>query len=146
MQSAQVPAGEAVGVIAAVSIGQPTTQLTLDSFHSAGIAGGTVTTGIGYLGSLVSHTSAPSCAEGVELRSSSYNVWSPVRSAPLRCRVERFLPGDLVGRWLWQVVAETVSVAADLGGFSVTVPLHRDVVSGDWRLPGSWSRCRRAGV
>lgn len=38
--------GEGIGVIAAQSIGEPTTQMTLNTFHSAGIANKTVTLGV----------------------------------------------------------------------------------------------------
>ena len=38
--SKMVQKGEAVGVIAAQSIGEPGTQLTLRTFHAGGIAGG----------------------------------------------------------------------------------------------------------
>jgi len=42
----QVAAGEMVGVLAATSIGEPTTQLALNSFHSSGISKSTMTTGV----------------------------------------------------------------------------------------------------
>lgn len=42
----QVAAGEMVGVLAATSIGEPTTQLALNSFHSSGIAKSGITTGV----------------------------------------------------------------------------------------------------
>ncbi len=41
-----VNVGEAVGVIAAQSIGEPGTQLTMRTFHSGGIAGGDITQGL----------------------------------------------------------------------------------------------------
>ena len=41
-----VNAGEAVGVIAAQSIGEPGTQLTMRTFHSGGIAGSDITQGL----------------------------------------------------------------------------------------------------
>jgi DNA-directed RNA polymerase subunit beta' len=41
-----VDAGEAVGVIAAQSIGEPGTQLTMRTFHSGGIAGDDITQGL----------------------------------------------------------------------------------------------------
>lgn len=42
----QVPAGEMVGVLAATSIGEPTTQLALNSFHSSGISKSAMNTGV----------------------------------------------------------------------------------------------------
>ena len=41
-----VQVGEAVGIIAAQSIGEPGTQLTLRTFHSGGVAGGDITQGL----------------------------------------------------------------------------------------------------
>ena len=41
-----VGAGEAVGIIAAQSIGEPGTQLTMRTFHTGGIAGGDITQGL----------------------------------------------------------------------------------------------------
>ncbi len=42
----QVNMGEAVGIIAAQSIGEPGTQLTMRTFHSGGVAGGDITQGL----------------------------------------------------------------------------------------------------
>ncbi len=43
---AQVMQGEAVGIIAAQSIGEPGTQLTMRTFHTGGIAGEDITSGL----------------------------------------------------------------------------------------------------
>ena len=43
---ALVDIGEAVGVIAAQSIGEPGTQLTMRTFHTGGVAGGDITQGL----------------------------------------------------------------------------------------------------
>ena len=42
----EVNIGEAVGIIAAQSIGDPGTQLTMRTFHSGGVAGGDITQGL----------------------------------------------------------------------------------------------------
>ena len=42
----QVGIGETVGIIAAQSIGEPGTQLTMRTFHSGGVAGGDITQGL----------------------------------------------------------------------------------------------------
>ena len=44
--SEAVQVGEAVGIIAAQSIGEPGTQLTMRTFHSGGVAGGDITQGL----------------------------------------------------------------------------------------------------
>ena len=41
-----VHVGEAVGIIAAQSIGEPGTQLTMRTFHTGGVAGGDITQGL----------------------------------------------------------------------------------------------------
>lgn len=41
-----VQVGEAVGIIAAQSIGEPGTQLTMRTFHTGGVAGGSITQGL----------------------------------------------------------------------------------------------------
>ena len=41
-----VAIGEAVGIIAAQSIGEPGTQLTMRTFHTGGVAGGDITQGL----------------------------------------------------------------------------------------------------
>ncbi len=42
----EVDIGEAVGIIAAQSIGEPGTQLTMRTFHTGGVAGGDITQGL----------------------------------------------------------------------------------------------------
>ena len=44
--ASQVEQGEAVGIIAAQSIGEPGTQLTMRTFHTGGVAGGDITQGL----------------------------------------------------------------------------------------------------
>lgn len=53
----QIPAGTMVGALAATSIGEPMTQLVLNSFHSSGIAKSNVTTGIPRMEELINVTS-----------------------------------------------------------------------------------------
>ncbi len=45
-QSARINAGESVGLVSAESIGEPSTQMTLNTFHFAGVAEMNVTTGL----------------------------------------------------------------------------------------------------
>ena len=42
----RVQVGEAVGIIAAQSIGEPGTQLTMRTFHTGGVAGDDITQGL----------------------------------------------------------------------------------------------------
>ena len=54
-----VQAGESVGIIAAQSIGERQTQMTLDTFHSAGLSVETVVTGIPKFSELMNATKDP---------------------------------------------------------------------------------------
>ena len=46
MYKRQVQVGEAIGIIAAQSIGEPGTQLTMRTFHTGGVAGNDITQGL----------------------------------------------------------------------------------------------------
>ena len=46
LERGQVQVGEAVGIIAAQSIGEPGTQLTMRTFHTGGVAGDDITQGL----------------------------------------------------------------------------------------------------
>ena len=52
-----VQVGEAVGIIAAQSIGEPGTQLTMRTFHTGGVAGGDITQGLPRVEELLRHVS-----------------------------------------------------------------------------------------
>jgi DNA-directed RNA polymerase II subunit RPB1 len=56
---AQIHSGEMVGALAAQSIGEPTTQLTLNTFHSAGTAKANATSGVPRIDELLSASSNP---------------------------------------------------------------------------------------
>ncbi len=56
---ARVHPGEMVGTLAAQSIGEPTTQLTLNTFHSAGTVKANATQGVPRIGELLSATRNP---------------------------------------------------------------------------------------
>jgi len=55
----QTHAGEMVGALAAQSIGEPTTQLTLNTFHSAGTAKANATSGVPRIEELLSASANP---------------------------------------------------------------------------------------
>jgi DNA-directed RNA polymerase III subunit RPC1 len=53
---AQIQAGEAVGAVAAQSIGEPGTQMTLKTFHFAGVASMNVTLGVPRIKEIINAT------------------------------------------------------------------------------------------
>jgi DNA-directed RNA polymerase I subunit RPA1 len=67
--SAVVPPGEVVGILCAQSIGEPATQMTLNTFHLAGAGAGNVTLGIPRLREIIMTASA--------------KIKTPVMEAPL---------------------------------------------------------------
>ena len=59
-EQSKSPSGESVGLIAGFSMGQPTTQMTLNTFQAAGVSAKDVTLGIPRLRELVDATKKPS--------------------------------------------------------------------------------------
>ncbi|CAF5122523.1 unnamed protein product, partial [Rotaria sp. Silwood1] len=58
-QQAQVQPGEMVGVLAAQSIGEPATQMTLNTFHYAGVSAKNVTLGVPRLKEIINLSKTP---------------------------------------------------------------------------------------
>ncbi len=58
-QQAQVQPGEMVGVLAAQSIGEPATQMTLNTFHYAGVSAKNVTLGVPRLKEIINLSKKP---------------------------------------------------------------------------------------
>ena len=61
IQKGKVQAGEMVGTVAAQSLGQPITQMTLNTFHSAGISAKNVTLGVPRLKELINIAKSIKC-------------------------------------------------------------------------------------
>lgn len=58
---AQVHPGEMVGVLAAQSLGEPATQMTLNTFHHAGISSKNITLGVPRLKEIINVSKNPKC-------------------------------------------------------------------------------------
>jgi DNA-directed RNA polymerase II subunit RPB1 len=82
---ALVPTGEMVGIIAAQSIGEPATQMTLNTFHSAG-SQNTVTSGVPRLEELLKVTKNPKMSQA--------RVYPAPRDPPARDRAGATDDGD----------------------------------------------------
>ena len=75
-----VPSGEMVGVICAQSIGERQTQLTLNSFHQAGLAVNTVVTGVPRFLEILNATKEPKIMiNSFQLKNKSYTNISSIR-------------------------------------------------------------------
>lgn len=75
-----VPSGEMVGVLCAQSIGERQTQLTLNSFHQAGLSVNTVVTGVPRFLEILNATKEPKIMiNSFELKDKSYTDISSIR-------------------------------------------------------------------
>jgi len=110
-----VELGEAVGIIAAQSIGEPGTQLTLRTFHTGGVVGGgDITQGL------------PRIQEIFEAR----NPKGEAILADISGRVEMTDQGEQ--RWVHVVASEVKRVEHDIPeGYSLTVQDGETVAEGD---------------
>lgn len=80
IQQAIVPSGEMVGVICAQSIGERQTQLTLNSFHSAGLNVSMVTTGVPRFLEILNATKEPKiCTNSFEMKDKNLKSITAIR-------------------------------------------------------------------
>ena len=71
-----VDVGEAVGIIAAQSIGEPGTQLTMRTFHTGGVAGDDITQGLPRVEELF-EARKPKAWPSLRKRTASFRLWKP---------------------------------------------------------------------
>uniref|UniRef100_A0A0G4HVH7 DNA-directed RNA polymerase subunit n=1 Tax=Chromera velia CCMP2878 TaxID=1169474 RepID=A0A0G4HVH7_9ALVE len=98
-----VAPGEAVGALAAQSIGEPSTQMTLNTFHLAGSGGANVTLGIPRLRELLQTTapaSTPVMHLAIRKRHGEKGVQETVRMAVLMCQMLTRLPLRNISRFI----------------------------------------------
>jgi DNA-directed RNA polymerase II subunit RPB1 len=80
VEQAVVPSGEMVGVICAQSIGERQTQLTLNSFHSAGLNVSMVTTGVPRFLEILNATKEPKiCSNSFEMKDKKLETITDIR-------------------------------------------------------------------
>ena len=89
-----VDAGEAVGLLAAQSIGEPSTQMTLNTFHFAGFGAKNVTLGIPRLREIIMTASA--------------NIKTPMMTLPMRSHVSELSTKNLAKRMSRLVLSHIV--------------------------------------
>lgn len=103
--AAQVDAGTAVGVVAGQSIGEPSTQMTLNTFHLAGVGGRNVTLGIPRLREI--------------LMVASRSIKTPVITAPILMPAADTATGQEFSAALLAGAFRKVVVADCLDGVSI---------------------------
>ena len=98
--------GEPVGTIAGQSVGEPSTQMTLNTFHFAGVGGHNVTLGIPRLREL--------------LMTASTNVKTPLMTLPLR----RFAQKEEMGAYLAKHGLKKYAKSLASAGYADLAKLH----------------------
>lgn len=93
--SAKIQPGESVGIVTAQSIGERQTQMTLDTFHSAGAALKTVIAGVPRFSELMSATRNPKVVTTTVYPVNKYNSVSELRT-DIGCTLQTVALGDLL--------------------------------------------------
>lgn len=104
-------AGENVGILTAQSIGERQTQLTLDSFHSAGLSVTTVTSGVPRLSEILNATKDPKVRRCVFTSATPYKTLKEYRENVQKILTEVKIQ-DLVTRF--QVIDDYDRVRSDI--------------------------------
>ena len=115
-----VAPGEMVGMVSAQSIGEPTTQLTLNTFHSAGVASkSNATRGVPRIEEILSLSENP--------KNPSITVYFKEDDESTPERVQEFIP--LIEHTKLAEVVESVEVCFDPDDLSTLVEQDREVMS-----------------
>lgn len=93
--SAKIQPGESVGIVTAQSIGERQTQMTLDTFHSAGAALKTVIAGVPRFSELMSATHNPKVVTSTVFPLKAYESVSELRM-DIGCMLQTLTLGDLL--------------------------------------------------
>lgn len=93
--AAKIQPGESVGIVTAQSIGERQTQMTLDTFHSAGAALKTVIAGVPRFSELMSATRNPKVVTCTVYPVNKYSSVSELR-ADVGCTLQTVVLGDLL--------------------------------------------------
>mmetsp|Transcript_29974 Transcript_29974/g.22244 ORF Transcript_29974/g.22244 Transcript_29974/m.22244 type:complete len:140 (+) Transcript_29974:3-422(+) len=84
--------GEAVGAVAAQSLGEPSTQMTLKTFHFAGVASMNITQGVPRIKEIINATADISTPI---ISAKLFNEESEISARIVKGKVEKTLLGDI---------------------------------------------------
>ncbi len=120
-QAAQIDAGEAVGLVGAESIGEPGTQMTLNTFHYAGVAEMNVTMGLPRIIEILDGRKSIATPFMEIFLKAPYNKGKDIREVALQIKETKF--GELVSEYNMDIVDLKIDVKLDSGkmkGFDIT--------------------------
>lgn len=107
----QIDAGESVGLVAAQSLGEPSTQMTLNTFHFAGVAEMNVTTGLPRIIEIIDGRKEPSTPMMEVYLKPPYNKGKDVREIAISIKETSL--GDLTKEFSINIVDLRVDVTLD---------------------------------
>jgi DNA-directed RNA polymerase II subunit RPB1 len=132
-----VAPGEMVGMVSAQSIGEPTTQLTLNTFHSAGVASkSNATRGVPRIEEILSLSENP--------KNPSITVYFKEDDEATPERVQEFIP--LIEHTKLAEVVESVEVCFDPDDLNTLVEQDREVMSQYQEFEKLMEECLRDSV
>jgi len=109
---AQIDAGEAVGLVGAESIGEPGTQMTMNTFHYAGVAEMNVTMGLPRIIEILDGRKTISTPQMEVFLKAPYNKGKDIREAALQIKETTF--GELVSEFSLNIVDLKVDATLDM--------------------------------
>lgn len=109
--NARVDHGEAVGLVGAESIGEPGTQMTLDTFHYAGVSEMNVTTGLPRIIEILDARKTIKTPQMEIYLKSPYNKGKDVRQVALKIKEVKI--GELAKEYTLDISEMTVSAVLD---------------------------------
>ena len=115
-QCAYVAAGEAVGAVAAQSIGEPSTQMTLKTFHFAGVASMNITLGVPRIKEIINSVKDISTPI---ITATLVNDKDPISARIVKGRLEKTLLGDIAS-YIKEVYAQD--------GCYITIKLDKNAI------------------
>lgn len=119
--SAKIDAGEAVGLVSAESIGEPGTQMTLDTFHFSGVAEMNVTMGLPRIIEILDGRKTIATPMMEIFLKSPYNQGKDIHNLALR--VKETVLGELVKEYVINIVDLKIEVKLNkdrMGALGVT--------------------------
>ena len=132
-----VAPGEMVGMVSAQSIGEPTTQLTLNTFHSAGVASkSNATRGVPRIEEILSLSENP--------KNPSITVYFKEDDESTPERVQEFIP--LIEHTKLSEVVDTVEVCFDPDDLNTLVEQDREVMSQYQEFEKLMEECMRDSI
>ncbi len=110
--AAQIDAGEAVGLVGAESIGEPGTQMTLNTFHYAGVAEMNVTMGLPRIIEILDGRKNIATPQMEIFLNAPYNKGKDIREVALQIKETKL--GELVSEYSMNIVDLKVEIKLNM--------------------------------